>query len=192
MTSWDSGWSTFAGRVVARVHLPRTDTRPTGPALGSWGWGCRGIRRTAPGRAHPSSSWLPELLGWGKHRTQAQLSLSWWSTQKPESERLRPGKCMQLRARSLESSLEPEQCRWGKHSLQAGANPVWPEHCQCSPHMPVTFVCSAPPSPQHHANLNKRPPPPTCLRAEIRHWRDLQTEAEETKGTTSAGTGATD
>ena len=30
-----------------------------------------------------------------------------------------------------------------------GANPVWPEHCECSPHRPMKFVFSAPSSPQH-------------------------------------------
>ena len=33
-----------------------------------------GRRRAAPGRARPSSSWRPELLGRGRHRTQAQPS----------------------------------------------------------------------------------------------------------------------
>ena len=31
--------------------------------------------RLGPGRARPSSSWRPELLGRGRHRTQAQPSL---------------------------------------------------------------------------------------------------------------------
>ena len=57
----------------------------------------------------------------------------------------------------------------------AGANPVWPEHGECSPHMAIS-VCSTLPSPQQDwtelANLNKRSPPPACVRAEIRHWRD--------------------
>ena len=26
---------------------------------------------------------------------------------------------------------------------------VWPRHCERSPHVPVIFVCSVPPSPQH-------------------------------------------
>ena len=40
---------------------------------------------------------------------------------------------------------------------------------------------SASPSPQRKAtsNLNKRPPPPACVRAEIRHWRDQQREAKQ-------------
>ena len=68
-------------------------------------------------------SWMPELLGQGRLRTQAQPSLRLCVvlenlnlSRTPESEQLRSGKCMQPRARSLESSLEPEQCRRGKHT----------------------------------------------------------------------------
>ena len=32
-----------------------------------------GRRRAAPGRARPSSPWLPEPLGRGRHKKQAQL-----------------------------------------------------------------------------------------------------------------------
>ena len=42
------------------------------------------------------------------------------------------------------------------------------------------------------ANLNQRPPLPACVRAEIRHGRDPQTEAKWTTGTASEGTGAAD
>ena len=81
-------------------------------------------------------------------------SVPLWSTPEPKPEWLRPGKCMQLRAHfrtvPLQSNLEPEQCRLGKHTpLWDGANPVWPRHCEHSPHMPVIFLCSIPPSPQH-------------------------------------------
>ena len=52
---------------------------------------------------------------------------------------------------------------------------AWSEHDECSPHT-ATFACSALPSPQQDwtelANLNKRSPPPACVRAEIRHRRD--------------------
>ena len=52
---------------------------------------------------------------------------------------------------------------------------AWPEHGECSPHT-ATSACSAPPSPQQDwtelVNLNKRSPPPACVRAEIRHRRD--------------------
>ena len=52
---------------------------------------------------------------------------------------------------SLQSTLEPDQCRPGKYTLHwAVANPVWSIHCEHYPHMPVVFVCSVPPSPQHN------------------------------------------
>ena len=50
----------------------------------------------------------------------------------------------------------PYRATWNLSSVDgesnipwSGANPVLLEHCKYSPHMPVTFVCSAPPSPQH-------------------------------------------
>ena len=94
----------------------------------------RGKGAPHPGRVRPSSSWLPEPLGWGRHKTQAQPSLrfcetleGWnlaqrrarsienrlesgplWSTRKPELEQPGPGKCTQLRACSLYRSREPK------------------------------------------------------------------------------------
>ena len=78
-------------------HLPggsRLDTGRTHPtcAGGDWGWGRRGQKAHAPdwcgeklrlgpwrgegephpGRVRPSSSWLPEPLRRGRHKTQAQ------------------------------------------------------------------------------------------------------------------------
>ena len=55
---------------------------------------------------------------------------------------------------ALDSSLAEPPGAWavqtGKaHTPWAGANPVWPRHCEHSPHKPVIFVCSVPPSPQH-------------------------------------------
>jgi len=41
-------------------------------------------------------------------------------------------------------------------------------------------------------SLKKYPPPPRCVRAEIRHWRDQQTEAAKTEGTALEVTGAID
>ena len=74
--------------------------------------------------------------------------------------------------------------------LWAGPNPVWPRHCK---HTRVLFfVVSVPPhSTTEQVNLKKCPPPPPCVRAEIRHWRDQQTEAK-TEGTSLEVTGATD
>ena len=145
--------------------------------LGPWrGWGA-----LHPGGVCPSSSWLPELLGRGRQKTQAQPSL-----------RLCGGpKNLNLRGLALGSAHNsgpaPYRAAWSLSSVDgeaptpwAGANPVWPEHCGSSLHRPVTFVCSVPPphSTTGQVNLNKRPPLPACARAEIGHWRDLQTEAK--------------
>ena len=64
----------------------------------------------------------------------------------------------------------------------AGANPAWREHCECSPPHTHQWYLSAAPLPcrsaTEQANLNKRPPPPACVRVEIRPWRDQQIEAK--------------
>ena len=77
-----------------------------------------------------------------------------WSTQEPEPEQLRPGKCTQLSAHLRQS---PCRITWSLSSVDqesthavSGANPVWPRHCEHSPRTPVIFVCSVPPSPQHN------------------------------------------
>ena len=76
-----------------------------------------------------------------------------WSTREPEPECLRPGKCTQPRA-----CLRQFPCRatwslnsvdWERTHAMSGANPVGLKHCEHSPHTPVIFVCSVPPSPQH-------------------------------------------
>ena len=100
-TSWDSGWSTSDGRVTARDQLPRRDTRHT--------------RESVP-VVHPEN----QVAGMEKaishsdcaHQVLGRLSCSdlgraqnagptksapLWSTQVPEPERLRPGKCIQPR-----------------------------------------------------------------------------------------------
>ena len=64
-------------------------------------------------------------------------SVPLWSTQEPEPERHRPGKCTQCRAcfrQLLQSNLEPEQCRPGKHThreqgqIQCGPDTVSTPH----------------------------------------------------------------
>ena len=64
-----------------------------------WDWGGDKMHHSA-GRAHSPSTWLPELLGPGKGTKRRQTkSVPLWSTREPEPEWLRPGKCMQPRAR---------------------------------------------------------------------------------------------
>ena len=81
-------------------------------------------------------------------------SVPLWSTREPEPERLRPGKCLQPRAHFRKfpcraawslSSVDREST----HALSRG-KPSVARHCELSPHMPVIFVCSVPPSPEHN------------------------------------------
>ena len=63
--------------------------------------------------------------------------------------------------------------------------------------MPVIFVFIVlpPHKTTEQVSLNKGPPSPPCVRVEIRHCRDLQTEQakiSKEEGTTLEVTGATD
>ena len=82
------------------------------------------------------------------------------------------------------STMEPEQYTSRKHRLPwVMANPVWSIHFKHSPDMPVVFVCSVPHPPQHKWTSEPKwvatfiP----CVSAEMRHWRDLQTEEAKIK-----------
>ena len=169
-----------------RSAPPRRDTRHTGPGVhGNWGWDGEGRSCAAP----EESGLVKLLVLWPAQTGKAQNAgptkfAPLWGTQEPEPERLRPGKCTQLRAHSLESNLEPEQCRQGNHTsreqgqIQCGQNTASTPHtCQW-----YLFAVPLPPhSTTEQANLKKRPPPPTCVRAEIRHWRDLQNRSQINK-----------
>ena len=161
-----------------------------------WGWDRRGnkacfTRVECARQAHGCLSCSVEEA----QNAGSMESGSLWITQEPEPEWLRPGKCTQLRAHSLKNRLEPGQCRQGKHTCceqgqtQCGWNTVSTPH---TPQWYLSAVLLPPHSTTELANLNKRPPLPTCVRVEIRHWRDLQTEAKWTNGTTSQVTGAMD
>ena len=124
-----------------------------------------------PGRVCPLSSWLPELLGPGKAQnagpTESELL---WNTQK-------------LEPHPTQGPLHIEQ---PGSSVDWGNTHPWARQTQCGPNtVSATHTqqyLSAVPLPPltvtEPVNLNKRPPPPACVRAEIRHWRDLQTEAK--------------
>ena len=58
------------------------------------------------------------------------------------------------------------QCGW--NTASAPHTRQWPVFAVPLPHQSRT----------EQVNLNKRPPPPTCVSAEIRHCRDLQTEVK--------------
>ena len=92
-----------------------------------------------------------------------------WRTGEPEPEWLRPGKCTQPRALSLQSNLKPEQCRLGKHTRHEQGQ------TQCgqdtaNTHQSYLFAASLPPDGMtEQLSLKKCSPPPPCVRAEIRH-----------------------
>ena len=108
---------------------------------------CRVCTRQTPG--HLSCLYLRRA-----EYTGPTESVPLWNTLEPEPEWLRPGKYTQPRASFRQFPAE-QPWAWGvetgkAHTLWAGANPVWPRHCEHSPHMPVIFVCSVSPSPQHN------------------------------------------
>ena len=123
-----------------------------------------------------SSSWSPELLRQGRHKTQAQPSLGLYGV--PKNLNL---SCLGLRS-THNSGPAPCRATWSLSSVDGESTRAMSlgKPSVCSPHMPVIFVCSAPPSPQHDSTSEPEPepPPPTCVRAEIRHCRDPQTEAK--------------
>ena len=117
------------------------------------------------------------------------------TTRVPEPERLRPGRCKQLRAgRGWFPAEQPRawavwagrlhvrergqaQCGWGTASTRQS----------------YLFAASLPPhSTTEQVSLKKKKGVhhrPLCIRAEIRHWRDQQTEEAITEGTTLEATG---
>ena len=143
---------TSPGRVTARDQLPeQTQGTLDWERLETEAGTGRGEVVLHLKRVCSSSTWLPELLGPGEqHKTQAQLSLCHCGV--PEN--------LNLSGLDLGSACNsgPAPCRatWSLSSVdgesthaRSGANPVWPRHCERSPHSPVRFVCSVPPSPQH-------------------------------------------
>ena len=74
-------------------------------------------------------------------------SVPLWSSREPEPERLRPGKgtkawaCFGQFPCRAPWSLSQEST-----GAVSGANPVWPRHCEHSPHTRAIFACGAPSS----------------------------------------------
>ena len=93
---------------------------------------------------------------------------------------------------SRRTNLEPKQCTKGKHTrsergqTQCGRDTANTRQC-------YLFAASSPPhSMTKQVSLKKCPPLPPCVRAEIRHWRDQQTEEAKTEGTVLEVTDAID
>ena len=181
-TSWGSGQSTSAWEGAPVVH-PESRAAGTGEAIN-----CSVPARQTP--HHLSCSDLGRAQNAGPTES-APLRTSWV----PEPEWLRTGRCMQPRA-SFGWFLAEQHRPWAvwagrAHEPWARAGPVWLRHWE---HTPVLLVCSVPLSPQRDwTNEPKNcPPPPPCVRAEIRHGRDQQTEEVKPEGTALEVAGAID
>ena len=134
---------------------------------------------------------------WEGHKTQAQPSLHLWGL--PKSLNLSGldvgGVCSSGPALdgSQRSNLEPGQCRQGGYmchergQAQCGWGTASTRQC-------YLFAASLPPhSVTEQVSLKKKKKGvhhcPLCIRAEIRHWRDQQTEDAITEGTALEATG---
>ena len=108
-TSWDSGLSTSAERVTARISLPEERRHARCTLRKSSGWDGEGDKSqpstwgnyTCQGPGHMSCSDLGRAQNAGPTK-----SAPLWSTLEPEPERLRPGKCMQTRAHIIQFPAE--------------------------------------------------------------------------------------
>ena len=159
-TSWGSGQSTSTWEGAPVVH-PENRAAGTGEAISCSDRACQTPH-------HLSCSDLGREQNAGPTES-APLR----TTQVPEPERLRPGRCMQPRAGFRQFPAEQPRARAVRagraHVPWAGAGPVWLGHCK---HMPVLFVCSVPPSPQRDWTSEPKKSVhhhPLCVRAEIRH-----------------------
>ena len=159
----------------ARDQLPRRGTRRTWPARAETEAGAaEGIRRAAPGE----SALVKLLAAWAaragedtkRRPNQVCAFVDYLKTGTTRTSGPAP-----YRAAWSLSSVDRESTRHERGQTQCGWNTASAPHTR-------QWHLSAVPLPPHstteQANLNKRPPPPACVRVEIRHWRDLQTEAK--------------
>ena len=183
-------------RVEAWDQLPRGDTRHT---------------RDSTLTVHPRNeqpgpgTWLTHRIHLGQcsliepchlscsdlgraQNTHPTESVPLWNTWELEPEQLRSRKCMKHRTHigqypwratwSL-SSVDPESTclhEWG----QTNCGP----YTMSTPHTQQWYLLavSLPPhNTTEQVSLNKWPPFPPCVRVEITHWRDLQTEEAKIK-----------
>ena len=168
-----------------RRHAGCTPRKPRG-------WDGRGKKSQLAKHLVTWAAWTSD-----RHKTQAQPSLHLCGV--PENLNLsslglesagNPGTASDS---SQKNNLEPEQWRLGKHTrcewgqTQCGRDTVsTPHRNQC-----YLFAVFLPPrSTTEQVSLKKWPPLPPCIRAEIRHWTDQQTEEAKTEGTALEVTGA--
>ena len=207
-------------RVTAWDQLPRGDAQHTWDRafvvhLGNPVARTEEVIKThsPPGTVHSPSAWSPELFGarkgtkrlpnWVYALMEYLRTWTWdaytWEVHAMQS----PLWTVPCRAPWSLSSVVwvysvVKQCRPGQHTpLWAGTNPVWSIHCEHSTtRQRYLFAVFLPPyNTTEQVSLNKWLPSPPCDRAEIRHWRDLQTEEakiNKEEGTALEVTGATD
>ena len=128
-------------------------------------------------------TWSPELLRRVKGtKRRPNRVCTVMEYQEPESERLKPGKCTKPKVRFRQF---PYRATWSLSCVDWESTHPERGHTQCGPDTasaPHTrqwylFAVFLPPhSMTEHVSLNKWPPLPPCVRAETRHWRDVQTE----------------
>ena len=103
------------------------------------------------------------------------------TTQVPEPERLRTGRCMQPRAglRWFPAEQPRSWVVWAGrvHVPWARAGPVWLTNCK---HTPVLLVCSIPPSPQCDWTSERRPPPKKKVTTSTSLVSGWKSDTEET------------
>ena len=148
-------------------------------APGKWGSTLEGIRRTAP----RESALIKLLVVWASRAGKAQ-NVTPTESGVPKN--------LHLSGLGLgsERNSGPTPCRpdWSlssvdresTHAVSRG-KPSVAGTLASAPHTRQGHLPAAPLPPRstaEQANLDKRPPPPACVRAEIRHWGDLQTEAK--------------
>ena len=120
---------------------------------------------------------------WEGHKLQAQLSLHLGGVLENlnlsgldlESAR-NPGPTSDS---CWQSNLDPEQCRPGNHTHPEQGQTQCGWNTMSTPHTRqwCLFAVFLPPhSTTEQVSLNKWSPSPPCVRAEIKHWRDQQTE----------------
>ena len=161
-SSWDPGQLISARRVAVRDQLPRGDTWHTWDSSLAAHPGNRvaGTGEVIKTHHPPGECTLDKHLvawaarTWEGHKTQAQPSLCLCEI--PENLNL---SSIDLRSAHNPGPPQtvPSRATWSLSSVDqetkppwVGANPVWPRHCEHSPHTPVIFVCSVPPSLQHN------------------------------------------
>ena len=169
----------------------RLETSSPEQTQGTPDWGARKLRlgpRRGKGAPH---------LGWVLHAREAPGCLSFSGR---EGTKRRPNWVRAFveypkTGTAHHAGPAPWRAAWSLSSVDGESTHLWAGPTQCgrntasAPHTGQRHLSagSLPPhSRTEQVNLNQRPPPPACVRAEIRRWRDRQTEAKETKGTTSS------